>query len=159
MRDKVEHCLTKGAGAHVAQSIEAGSHPVAGRWQCAALCTRLDRAYATVMGHSLHSHDAPDAAGDDPRLEAGAYQPPLWVVKASMLAAVLVVAVPILLLTLAAMLAGVLVFLVLAAGVVAYRRLRGLRRWLGGGRPGGWRGWRDDGRRNVRVIDRGFHHS
>lgn len=85
--------------------------------------------------------------------------PPLWAVKASMLAAVLVVAVPILLLTLAALLAGVLVFLVLAAGVVAYRRLRGLGRWLGGGRPGGWRGWRDDGRRNVRVIDRGFHHS
>lgn len=120
-----------------------------------AFCTWPDRAYATVMGHGLHKHDAPNAAGDDLRLEAGMPPPPLWAVKAAILAAVLVVAVPLLLLTLAALIVGALVLLVLVAAAVVVRRLRRLGAWLPGRSPR----WRDEGRRNVRVIEREFHHS
>lgn len=80
---------------------------------------------------------------------------PGWAVKAAILAAVLVVAVPLLLLTLAALIVGALVLLVLVAAAVVVRRLRRLGAWLPGRSPR----WRDEGRRNVRVIEREFHHS
>jgi hypothetical protein len=103
-------------------------------------------------------------ADDDLRLVAGMPPPPLWAVKAAVLAALVVLAIPLAILGLAALLAGAFVFLLLLAAATVYRRLRGLRRWLGGGsaagrgqaRDGGWRG---DGRRNVRVIDHDWHHS
>ena len=77
---------------------------------------------------------------------------PGWVYKAALSAAVLVVFVPIVLLVLAALLAGVIVFVILAIVarlILACKRLA--RRALGGGRPASSPFWVDDGRRNVRV--------
>ena len=68
---------------------------------------------------------------------------PGWVTKAALLAAVLIVVVPIGLLTLAALVVGVVVFVVL--GAVAW--LLGAAGRLLGGRT-------DSGRVNVRVVHR-----
>jgi hypothetical protein len=73
---------------------------------------------------------------------------PGWVTKAAIVAAVLVVGIPLLMLTLAAILVGLAVFTVLgllASGVATIRGLFG-----GGGRPMPPSG--NDGRHNVRVI-------
>ena len=71
---------------------------------------------------------------------------PGWVKRAAIIAAVLVVLVPLVLLTLAAVAVGFIVFVALAALVTV---VWALRRFFVGLRPQA-----DDGRRNVRVIDR-----
>lgn len=78
---------------------------------------------------------------------------PSWVWAAAVTAAVLVVMVPLMLLTLTAVLVAAAVFAVLSL-VVAGLRL--VNRLLGGGAPTHVtsRGGADDGRRNVRVIER-----
>lgn len=70
---------------------------------------------------------------------------PSWVVRGALVAAVLVVVVPLVLLTLAAVIVGMLVFAALSL-------VASIGNLFGGGRdvkPSG-----DDGRRNVRVIQR-----
>jgi hypothetical protein len=119
------------------------------------------------MDQRLPDHDAPYPAGDDLRRAAGMHPPPMWAVKAAILAALVVLAIPLAILGLAALLAGAVVFLLLLAAATVYRRLRGLRRLLGGRRGGrvsrdgrfSRGGRRGDGRRNVRVIDREDPHS
>ncbi|MEX0884859.1 MAG: hypothetical protein WD009_00330 [Phycisphaeraceae bacterium] len=89
----------------------------------------------------------------DPRLRAWHARlqgRPGWVWKATVLAAVMVVVLPLIILTLTAVTVAAAVFAVaslVASGVGVVRRL------LGGARGSVWPA--DDGRRNVRVIDRG----
>jgi len=73
---------------------------------------------------------------------------PSWVTKAAILAAVLMVGLPLALIAITALIVGLAVFTVLSlvsAGVATLREL-----FSGGGR----RPPADDGRRNVRVIRR-----
>jgi len=74
-------------------------------------------------------------------------QQPGWVVKSALAVALLVVVVPIVLLTLAAVLVGVTCLLVLSIVASIVRSFTGLFS------PGALRS-QDDGRRNVRVIHR-----
>lgn len=85
------------------------------------------------------------ALRDDPRF-AGFYSRargrPSWVWRAAILAALITIVVPVLLLTVAAALAFIAVFIVLSLVHSLLDATRGIF--------GGWRGGRD--RRNVRVI-------
>ena len=72
---------------------------------------------------------------------------PSWVTKTALAVALLVVVVPIVLLTLAAVVVGGFCLLVLSRIASGVRSVRGLFS------PDTYRR-RDDGRRNVRVIDR-----
>jgi len=71
---------------------------------------------------------------------------PGWVTRTAVFIAVLIVVVPVVLLTLAAVLVGLACLVVLGLVARIGRSISGL---LGGG----WK-TRDDGRRNVSVIDR-----
>lgn len=73
-------------------------------------------------------------------------QQPGWVAKTALAVTLFVVVVPIVLLTLAAVAVGAVCFLVLGLLARAVALISGL--FNGTGRK------RDDGRRNVRVIDR-----
>lgn len=72
-------------------------------------------------------------------------QQPGWVTRTAIIMAILVAVVPLLLLTLAAIFVGLTCLLVLGLIAQIARFFSGL---FGGGRP------HDDGRRNVRVIER-----
>jgi hypothetical protein len=75
---------------------------------------------------------------------------PGWVTKTALLMATMVVVVPIVLLTLTAVVIGLVCLLVLGMIASAGRFVSGLF----GGTLGAPRPPRDDGRRNVEVIDR-----
>ncbi len=77
---------------------------------------------------------------------AHASKQPGWVTKTALTAALLVVVVPVVLLTLAAVVIGLICFTVLGLIASAGRFITGL--FDGSHKP------RDDGRRNVQVIDR-----
>ncbi len=74
-------------------------------------------------------------------------QQPSWVTKTALTAALIVVVVPIIALTLAALVIGMACLLILSAVASAWRSLT--RPFAAGPRPP-----KDDGRRNVTVIDR-----
>ena len=71
---------------------------------------------------------------------------PGWIWKATIAAAVVVFAIPVILLVLAALLAAAMVFTILSLVFAGLRLLRRLMPGAGGGPV-----QRDDGRRNVRV--------
>ena len=75
---------------------------------------------------------------------------PNWAIKAALAAATLVVVVPIVILTLAAVLTGMVVFSFLALVAGGLRSIRSLFDFSEPSAPAP----RDDGRRNVRVIQR-----
>ena len=73
---------------------------------------------------------------------------PSWVWQTAAITAVVVFAIPVILLVLAAVLAAAVVFTVLS---LVFSGIALLRRLLGIGTDRGWAMPRDDGRRNVRV--------
>ncbi len=80
---------------------------------------------------------------------------PGWVAGAALLAATLVVVVPLLVLMIAALFVGVVVFVTLSVVAWFVAVVRGLWRGVMPGGGGGGRGWPpDQRRRNVRVVTR-----